>query len=336
MKAKVWLTVFGVVSLLAIGGGAYFAVSSYGKYTAAREDWDQKVGTIESLERRVPYPSEENAEALEASVGTYRTSVDSLLATLKSFQREFNTELRNTDFQQVIKTRVTEFRAFASKEGLEIEGDGEFQLGFDAYASSVPAQDLVPKLDYELEAIDFLLRKLVASDAVRLSNFSRDPIPGEPGGAEVDPGAVVHKYPVRFRFRGSHDSLQKFVNDLANEKQFFYIIRVLKVKNQVTEGPLKLSGAAGGGYSRFENPITKEVASPEQLSEWRGEGATDAEIEEKAKAAGFIKADVDARVLMGQEMLDVFMVVDITRFLSPEELEEAAPQPETTNNRRNR
>lgn len=329
MKAKVWLTVFGIISFLAIGGSAYFVVSSYGKYSGARTDWEEKVNTIESLERRVPYPNTKNEDSLREKVDVYRTSVDSLLTTLKSFQREFNMDLRNTDFQQLIKTRVQDFRQLAAKEGLEIESDTEFQLGFDAYANSVPAQDLVPVLDYELEAIDFMLRKLVESDAVKLSNFERDPIPGEAGGEEVPGDAVVHKYPVRFRFRGSHDSLQKFVNQLANDKQFFYIVRVLKVKNEVTEGPAKLTAGGGTGYSKFENPLTKEVATPEMVAEWRGDGASDQEVEEKAKAAGFIKADVDARVLMGQEQLDVFMVVDIARFLSAEELAEKAPETET-------
>lgn len=334
MKAKVWLTVFGIVSLLAIGGGAYFAASAYGKYSTARSEWEEKVGTIESLERRVPYPNSENESALQEKVDVYRTSVDSLLTTLKSFQREFNMELRNTDFQQLIKTRVQDFRQLAAKEGLEIESDTEFQLGFDAYANSVPAQELVPVLDYELEAIDFMLRKLVECDAVKLSNFERDPIPGEPGGEEVAGDAVVHKYPVRFRFRGSHDCLQKFVNQLANEKQFFYIIRVLKVKNEVTEGPVKLTAGSGGGYVKFENPVTKEVASPEMLAEWRGDGGSDADVEAKAKGAGFIKADVDARVLMGQEHLEVYLVVDIARFLSAEELAEKGTETEAKRDKR--
>ncbi len=334
MKAKVWLTIFGVVSLLVIAGGSFFAITAYGKYAAARSEWEEKVGTIESLERRVPYPSEGNAAALAEKVQRYEASVDGLLTTLKSFQPTLNTTLRNTDFQQAVKTRVEEFRKFAREGDLELESDTEFQLGFDAYANSVPAQELVPMLDYELQAIDFLVRKLVSCGAQTLSGFERDPIPGESGAGELDPSSVVHKYPVRLRFRGSHDCLQKFVNDLANEKQFFYIVRVLKVKNQVTEGPFKLSAANGGGSVKFENPITKEVASPELLAEWRADGASDADVEAKAKAAGFLKADVDARVLMGQELLDVFMVVDITRFLSPEEIKEKDSEVEAKGKKR--
>lgn len=328
MNSKVWLTTFGVVAFLVIGGAGFYAYSGYAKYSEALGGWDEKVSTIESLEKRVPYPSEENAEALEGEVEAYRSSVASLSETLKSFQRPLNTTLANTEFQQRVKKRVEEFRAFAAENQFEIVTENGFHLGFDAYAEVVPAQELVPELDYELEAIDYLLRKLVTSGSKTMTSFDRDPIPGEPGGAEKKPEGVVHKYPVRIRFQGSHDVLQKFINELANDKQFFYIVRVLKVTNENQEGPLKLTSDGGTSFARFENPVTKEVASPELLAEWQADGASEGDVEAKAKAAGFVKADQDARVLMGRENLNVFLVVDISRFLSPEEQAALAPKPQ--------
>jgi hypothetical protein len=245
-----------------------------------------------------------------------------------------NTTLANTEFQQRFKTRVEDFRAFAKENGFEIVTETGFYLGFDAYAEQVPAQELVPELDYELEAIDYLLRKLVTSGSKAMTSFERDPIPGEPSGSEKKPDGVVQKYPVRIRFSGSHEVLQSFINTLANDREFFYIVRVLKVKNENEEGPIKLTAADGSGFIKFENPITKEVASPEMVAEWSSEGASAADIESKAKTAGFIKADLDARVLMGQEKLNVFLVVDITRFLSPEEQKALAPQPEAKKGRK--
>lgn len=329
MNSKVWLIVFGVVAVLVLGGGGYYAATSYGKHQEAIGGWSSKVASIESLERRVPYPNEENTEALTAKVETYKKSVSALSETLKSFNRPLNTTLANTEFQQRVKTRVEEFRKKAAEAGLEIDSSTDFQLGFDSYANTVPAPALVPVLDYELEAIDHLLRLLVDCGAEFLGGFQRDAIPGETGGAEKHESGVVHKYPVRFRFRGNHEAFQKFVNALANDRQFFYIVRVMKVRNEMSEGPLKATSASGGGsFTRFENPITKEVASPEKLAEWGADGASEAAIAEKAKAEGFIKADQDAVVLMGLEKLETFVVVDITRFLTPEELAAAAPEAE--------
>ena len=329
MNSKAWLTVFGVVAAVVLGGSGFYAFSSYGKYAAAMEGWDAKVGTIEGLERRVPYPNEKNAEAIAASLETYKASVQSLSETLKSFQRPLNKELANTDFQQQVKKRVEEFRAVAKTGGLEIDSTTEFQLGFDSYANTLPTPELVPVLDYELEATDHLLRKLVECGAETLAGFQRDAIPGETGGAEKHDSGVVHKYPVRFRFKGSTEAFQKFVNALANDKEFFYVLRVLKVKSDGTEGAIKLvADATSVDTAKYQNPATKEIAGAALLTEWGAGTATESEVEAKAKAAGFVKSDLDARVLMGQEKLSVFVVVDITRFLGPEEVAAAEPKPE--------
>jgi hypothetical protein len=321
MNSKTWLTVFGLVSALVLGGAGFYAASSYGKYKTSLEGWDSKVGTIQTLERKVPYPNEKNSDAVKASLEAYQASVLKLAETLKSFQRPLNKELANTEFQQRVKKRVEEFREFARTGGLEIDSTTEFQLGFDSYANTLPQPESVPFLDYELEAIDHLLRSLVESGAELISGFERDAIPGEVGGAENHDSGVVHKYPVRFRFEGSFDTLQTFVNTLANDKEFFYILRVLKVKNEATEGALKLAADGSSNFERFENPATKELATPEMIEAWKADGASQADVEAKAKEGGFVKADQDARVLMGQEKISVFVVIDITRFLGPDEVE---------------
>lgn len=330
MNSKIWLIVYGIVALVVVGGTGFYAISSYGKYAEAMTGWESKVGSIESLERRVPYPNAENAGAFGTKLDEYKSSVKALSETLKTFQRPLNTTLANTEFQQLVKKRVEEFRAAATEGKLEIATETEFQLGFESYANSLPAPELVPLLDYELEAIDHLLRKLISNGATGLLGFGRDGIPGEGGGEAAPPTSVVHKYPVRVRFRAPYGSMQKIVNDLANDRKFFYIVRVIKVKNQLKEGPVKLTADAGNaGFVTYQNPVTKEIASPEMLTAWGSGTATPADVETKAREAGFVRAEQDARVLMGLEPLEVFLVVDIARFLGPEELEAIAPKPET-------
>ena len=60
------------------------------------------------------------------------------------------------------------------------------------------------------------------------------------------------------------------------------------------------------------------------LAEWSADGA---DIAAKAREAGFVRADQDARVLMGQELISVFVVIDIARFLGPDE--EVRPEPKS-------
>lgn len=320
MSYKVWLITFGVIAALVIGGSGFYAFSSYGQYAGAMQGWDDKVGTIESLERRVPYPNKANSEALDEKVAAYEKSVEDLYGSLNTFQRELNTTLPSTEFQQLVKERVQTFRKYAEDGGLAITEASDFQLGFDEYSNVIPPQGLVAVLDYELEAIDYLLRSLVDVGASSMSSFERDPIPGESGAPAEHASSVVHKYPVRLRFNANQDSFQALINKLANDTNFFYIVRVLKVKNEVTEGPVKLTAAEQSALPMFENPETKQVAPYELLEEWGYPDASADDLAARAREEGFISSAKDARVLMGQENLNVFMVVDIVRFISPEEV----------------
>tara|TARA_R110002096_G_scaffold388721_8_gene583029 strand:- start:1997 stop:3001 length:1005 start_codon:yes stop_codon:yes gene_type:complete len=318
MNHKVWLTVFGIVAAVLIGGAGFYAFSGYSNFSEELSSWDEKVGTISGLERRVPYPNDDNSIALKEKVDAYRGSVESLGESLKSFQRPLNQTLASTEFQQLVKERVQEFRGLSRSAGFTIEGTEEFQLGFDSYSNTIPQPELVPVLDYELEAIDHLLKELVTSGVKTLKLFERDLIPGEVGSITEQESGVVHKYPVRLRFEGNYNSFQKFVNSITNDKNFFYIIRVLKVENEVIAGPLKLTGE--GGSVVFVNSASGEPALYDDLLSWGLGTASDEDMAQAASAAGYVASNEDARVIFGQELLEVYMVVDIARFLSPEEV----------------
>jgi len=321
MNPKAWLATFAIVSLLLVGGSGFFAFSSYREYSDAMMNWDSKVGTIESLESRVPYPDEANSRALAERVEEYRKSVQELYETLETFQQPLDTALPSTEFQRKVANRVQQFRTTARSGGLALEDSTDFQMGFDRYSTAIPPQTMVPVLNYSLDAIDHLLGLLVEVGVDRLVSFGRDAIPGEDGSVVEQESRVVHRYPVRLRFESTHDAFQQLLNRLGNDRDFFYVVRVLKVNNSMREGPIKLTSGDGEGLPIFRNPNTSQVAEYEMLMEWGMGEISDEELEARAREAGFVSSRQDARVLMGQETLTVFMVVDITRFLSPEEVE---------------
>jgi hypothetical protein len=295
MSPKIWLTVYAIATALILGGSGLFAYTSYRKYTAAVALWESKLGVIESLGNKTPYPSEANVLALAAKVGSYKDSVARFRAALQSFQRPLNAELANTSSQGSIRGKIDRFRKAAKASGLELAMGEDFLLGFDLYANTVPSPDLAPVLEYQADAIDHLLGMLVDSGAESLDAFERDPIPGELGGAVNAETGWVRGYPVRLRFGTSFDSFQRFMNALANDREFFYIVRVLKVKNEATEGVVKSAVDSGVAGREAGLPSAEAVDGAEEASG-------------------------DARVLMGQEKLDVFMVVDIVRFPGPDEV----------------
>lgn len=298
MNSKVWLRTFGIVSVLLLAATGFYAASSFQRYRESLSKWDAKVELIADLEGQVPYPDEKNASVLEKRVGSYRDSVRALSETLKSFQRPLVTGVENTAAQMRAMKYVEDFRLFAKANAFAIESENEFLLGFDAYADKVPDPDLVPLLCFQMDAIDHLLRKLATSGAKSMTSFERDPLPGESGSRESSSGAVIQKYPVRIRFQTDHEGLQRFVNELANDREFFFTIRVLKVQNENQEGPLK----------QIPEDETSSVGPEKSL-----------EIP--------IQSEQDARVLMGQERLNLFMVIDICRFTSGDKNTLTSPPP---------
>jgi len=321
MKSKAWLTIFSVVTVLLVGASGYFCFSSVGKFSEAQGSWGRKIDSIKLFERKVPYPSKKNVEELGAIVENYNKSVDGLFTNLNSFQKELDNKLKNIEFQDRVKTKVSEFRQFASSSQFVIDEADGFQLGFDAYANSLPVPEIVPILDYELKAIDHLLRKIISAGGESMSSFSRDLIPGEVGGPEKQEDSVVHKYPVRLKMRCSHKAFQNFMNSISNDKEYFFAVRVLNVENEAQEGPFKSGGEEGlAGPPRFVKTETGEPAGLPELTKWGYPNASELDLAAAALADGYASAGSDARVLMGQEKLDVFMVVDVVRFLKPSEV----------------
>jgi hypothetical protein len=337
MKSKAWLTIFAVVALLLIGASGFFCFSAVGKFSEAQNNWGVKIDTIKLLEKKVPYPNQKNVDEVKTIVLNYQKSVDGLFTNLNAFQKELDKKLLNIEFPEKVKTKVNEFRQFATSSQFTIEEGDAFQLGFDAYSNSLPVPEIVPILDYELKAIDHLLRKIITSGGEAMSSFSRDLIPGEVGGPEKQENGVVHKYPVRLQMKCSHKAFQNFMNSISNDKEYFFAVRVLNIENEAQEGPFKGGGEGEvAGLPRFVKTETSEPAGPEELTKWGYPNASELDLAAAAKADGYEPAGTDARVLMGQEKLDVFMVVDVVRFLKPSEVVIEQPaKPATTNSRRN-
>ncbi len=324
MKPNAWLATFGVIALLLIGGAAFFCLKAKGSYDEAMNGWGDKLTKIGSLSKRVPYPSKEAEEKIKKQLDDYNAEVSDLYQNLNKFQKPLNLTIKDTEFQQLVRTKVEEILGIASGAGFVIEDSEEFYLGFDLYKGRLPSPETVPLLDYELGAIDHLVRKIIESGGDSLVALARDPIPGEEGAENrKQEESVVHKYPVRLKFTGSHEAFQKFVNQAANDKEYFYIFRVMKVENQNPEPPAKLSTGLAGEYPVYKNPNTQEVATPDLLEDWGWPGAPEGDVISAAAKAGFEPASEDARILMGQEKLDVYLIVDIVRFLDPEEVKTA-------------
>lgn len=341
MKGNAWLAGYFAFTALLVGGAGFFFYQGRSAFSEQFDGWDSLKGKIARLEKETPYPSPENEDQMKAIVTDYDGKVKALFESLDRYQKPLNTQMSDSEFaNQVLKGKVAEFLKLAAEKGLEIDKKEEFYLGFDAYKTTFPRPEIVPAIGYQLDAINHLLTQLADSGVQRLRFLTRENLPGEiqaapatpaaaaaPGAAEavpatpgIVPGLVVQKYPITLRFVSTHAGFQSFVNRVANDKDYFFILRLLRVENSSPDGP-----ALGGDDSPDGGPVFKKAD---------GTTATRDEMDAKGRATlpfnDFVAAMTadgwqlqrqDARIIFGQETVEVFAVIDLVRFLPPDQVQ---------------
>ena len=330
MKGNRWLAGFAVFALLLIGGTGFFFFKGFGEYRSAYHGWDDLASKIKKLERETPYPSRTNQQEIETQLGDYEGKVKSLYESLAKFQKPLDETMLDRDFPQKLKTRVEGFQQLAGEKGLTVEAKDEakdgFYLGFNAYSSSLPKPSLVPLLNYQLDATNHLLKQLVESGASRLTRLSREALPGEDASSgepvassgeseeASDGGSVVQKFPIKIDFVCRHQAFQNFVNRIANDEEYFFILRALRVENSAPDGPKIAEESQQAVFVKDGG----ETASQGVMEENGLNELARADFVAKMAEAGYRQVSQDARILFGQEDLKVEAVIDLVRVLPPQ------------------
>lgn len=321
MRGNQFYIVFGVVTAVLLGGAGFYCFKGHGAYTNAGSEFDTRRAALLSLKKSKPYPNEENLKRIEKAVGAYEGEIKGLFKILDRFQQPLSTTASDTEFPQVLKSKIEAFKALAKKKGVKITGDKEFYMAMDAYRTTLPRPKAVPLLDYQLGAIEYLLTQLADAGATELIALKRELLPveaaesgegeGKEGGVPADGSSVVAKYPVSLSFETKHPALVKFVNQITNDDKYFFILRALRVDNSSKEGSLKGEGENSG--PRYVNAAGD--AAPQDLINSIPPGLdVPGQVAWMRENGGYELKSSDARILLGDESLRVFMVVDVVRF----------------------
>ena len=316
MKGNQFYTVFGIVTAVLVAAAGFYCFKSYKPYTESGEGFDTRKRTLGRLKQSKPYPKEENLNIIEKEVKEYEGEINGLFQVLDQFQQPLNTSINDTQFPQTLKTKLVAFKALAKKKGMKIAGEKEFYMAMDAYRTTLPNPKSVPLLDYQLGAIEYLLNLMVEAGVSELISLNRELLPvevsrGSPeGGSPADSSSVAAKYPMSLTFEAGHRAFQKVVNQITNDNKYFFILRALRVDNSSKDGAAK--GEIEDRGPRYVNAIGEEA--PEDL-----ENQIPPDLDVPAQIAwmrekGYELQSSDARILLGDESLRVFMVVDVVRF----------------------
>ena len=307
---KVLAGILGVIIAGTLGLG-YVLYNSWTSYSASKDQYVALGSQIAQLKGLPLSPSEKNLENKKALVEEYSKSVNKLGVALRLLQdRVAPQAATDTQFQAKLKERVIEIKKLASS--LKIQLPGDFAFGFDPYIGALPPNDAATELSGYLDAIEALVKLAMASKVTSIDMLERSQIPAETGGsgdtaarskskskskggpAAPVAGAIAEKRQVSMMLTLDQGPFQVLMSKLANpgDMPYFASVRVLRVENQIQEGPYK-----------------SDVSIP-----------TPPDTPEKAEEPGTeLKppppAPVDSVPVLGQELLKVQLDIDLVKFI---------------------
>ncbi len=243
----------GFMAVLAVGVAvlAFLLYSAYGVYGEASQKYDEQAAALKNLQGQAPYPSAENLAKLTEQKEQMRTAVSELAQQLATF--EFPVEpLRTTEFQDRLRAAVSATVERAAKNGVKLPD--AFYLSYGEYQTTLPKDEATAAaLGRELKAVEFVVNDLIEAkpesitglEHVAKAGATPSPTPAKPP-AKSAPAAAAPFVTARafdLSFVIDQAKLRKFLNDITKAKQQFYIIRNIRVKNQVDKGPSRTEGA---------------------------------------------------------------------------------------------
>jgi len=331
-KEKRFISILAGITVVCVGGLYFFASKGSSRFDAAKQQFDAVDSEIKSMEGLPVYPTEKNLALKEAELKTYSANAEELSKKLQALRPA---NLENTDPQAftdlLVKTADASIKAYQTA-GLSSEGDNPslpkgFYLGFEAYTSTPAQKDSTGIMTYQLGAISELNAVLAASKPSALLNFRREALPEEKNEAyKPTPGVPYRAMPIEVAFAGPESALRAFINGIQSSKQYYFVIRSMRVRNDKQEGP-KASDAqfeapategadadapGGGIFDSGTAFVLPGESAPVAAAEAAAAPAATAEPEKTEDA----RAD-SSRILqqvLGQEDIDAFFRIDIVLF----------------------
>ena len=294
---KIPAAILGVTGAGVVGLGVmlFNAWSTAGE---AQEEYDAVNASLEALKSGTLSPTPEHLAAKQKLVKDYSDAVGKLSLVLYKLQPE-DKPISNTDFQAKLKAKIAEIK----KEGAA-RLPAEFNLAFDQYTNALPKSDqIAAQLSTYLDSVNEIVKVLLKSGVKSIDLLERSDLPSEKDEADKDSSnsadksgvSITERRVVRVRIRTDQGPLQTLLSDLASpsEMPYFTVVRLLRVENEVQEGPPRV------------------VAAAAKTPEPGPEGA-------KTTSPGIQPAPADSRVVLGKETLRAYLEIDLVKFLNPQ------------------
>ncbi len=307
------------VSVAGAAGLGFMLFQSWSGFGAKMEEFNMLNSSIAGLNSAVLAPTPENLAKKQALVGEFITEAGRLQTVLATLQSDVKVEsISDTGFQAKLKTRIAETRKLA---GNTMALPAEFNLAFDRYNSELPpSNEVATELSGYLDAVEEIVKAMVASGVAQLDMIERSDLPSEKGAAAAPKGRrpgqqaaaapeLVERRQVRVMITADQSALQMLLSKLASpsEMPHFTVVRLVRIENERQEGPLR----AEIGLHTLVPPEGEGAAPPAVVAPVEGEGAKG---QEKKQFTAVKPAGQDAVNVLGDEKLRAYLEIDLVSF----------------------
>ncbi|MFK7911962.1 MAG: Amuc_1100 family pilus-like protein [Akkermansiaceae bacterium] len=254
----------GVTAVLA--GGIFFYGNSQGsEYDEKVSQYQQLKNDYRKLQQSKPFPSNGNLQSKKANIAKYEDLIKDVRGTFAGFKAG---EMKKITPEEFGNLRVKMDKELRAAFGQETTLPEETAFGFEKYTSAPPKSEATAMLEYELNAVQWLLTQLANAKPSEVNNILRDelavekgkptaaPQPVRRGGRNKNrraPQAAPAKkaytlMPMELAFTGTESTLREFLKTMVNSEQYFFAIRALRIRNEKQVAPnVKDAGFRGGG-----------------------------------------------------------------------------------------
>ena len=324
-----------LIGTLVIGGGLVALGISQGKrYSGIQSEYDSVKSDVERMAKVRPYPTEENLEARKTEVKTFRGKVEGLQNTVQNFRPETLEEISPSDFQNRLVAKTAAIKTLFQEKGISYPD--QFGFGMESYLDALANPKATAKLNYQLEALDWLFRQLAEVQTYEIRNIVREALPSEDGRewtqqfTEVrEPIPLAQSLPMEIVFVADEPAVNAFVSALVDSKKYFFAIDMVRIGNENTSPPVRSQagleefdqpeetddggGGGFGGFGDFSFEETPAAGADEATEETPEIEAEDVEIVETGLILGQI---------LGNEGNNVGLQLRLLLFTDPLELPE--------------
>ncbi|GEM_PF-2686376 len=277
------------------------------------------VSELKQKELIKPYPSVANIKILEGATMAWERQLE----RYQGFLPKIETTLVGTPIMSSgafsAKRTKTEKALKNTYNQKGIFWPEECNLGFETYVSNPVPNKAINMLNYELEAITYILRLLAKNEVTGLRNIVRKPLSveedkpralvnrGRNAGRNVAEDAnLIENLEIELVFTGSESSIRASLNDLVNTSKYLFSIKSLSLKNSKLL-PVDLS------LIEFKDPAQKSLNKTRSSSFDLAAlfGSSTSSNEESAQEAKVIQSREIFKQILGKEEVLVGLVLEV-------------------------